>query len=214
MRRNSETGAAKIMQRRQFFSHALGWGVAGATACCVTGCGTLFHSERCGQPHSNRLDWPIVALDGLGLLLFFVPGVVAFVVDFCSGAIYLPLEPAYPVYEINPQQPPIGSRQDVSCPQPAVLQPASVHLAHEDSSWKSLGLKRIVIPREQLQQPRIEEIATHYVGEPVSLNDSLTRVSVLPCIERFNEQTNRHRSDRSFGFAVRSFFDRLKPKVA
>jgi hypothetical protein len=29
-------------------------------------------------------------LDGLGLLLFFVPGVIAFAVDFGTGAIYLP----------------------------------------------------------------------------------------------------------------------------
>jgi hypothetical protein len=31
-------------------------------------------------------------LDGLGLLLFVVPGVIAFVVDFSTGAIYLPPE--------------------------------------------------------------------------------------------------------------------------
>ena len=32
----------------------------------------------------------MVLLDGLGLLLFFIPGVVAFAVDFATGAIYLP----------------------------------------------------------------------------------------------------------------------------
>jgi hypothetical protein len=31
-----------------------------------------------------------VALDGVGLLLFLVPGVIAFAVDFATGAIYLP----------------------------------------------------------------------------------------------------------------------------
>jgi hypothetical protein len=30
------------------------------------------------------------ALDGIGLLLFFIPGVIAFAVDFATGAIYLP----------------------------------------------------------------------------------------------------------------------------
>lgn len=54
------------------------------------GCGTLLHPERQGQPHSGRIDPAIVLLDGLGLLLFFVPGVIAFAVDFGTGAIYLP----------------------------------------------------------------------------------------------------------------------------
>lgn len=56
----------------------------------TTSCGTLIHPERVGQPRSGRLDLSIVLLDGLGLLFFFVPGVVAFVVDFATGAIFLP----------------------------------------------------------------------------------------------------------------------------
>lgn len=56
----------------------------------MTSCGTIFHPERVGQPRGGRLDLSIVLLDGLGLLLFFVPGVVAFIVDFATGAIYLP----------------------------------------------------------------------------------------------------------------------------
>ena len=59
----------------------------------ATSCGTLIHPERIGQPRSGRLDFSIVLLDGLGLLLFFVPGVIAFVVDFATGAIFLP--PSY-----------------------------------------------------------------------------------------------------------------------
>jgi hypothetical protein len=53
----------------------------------------LIYPERRGQP-KGRLDWGIVALDGLGLLLFLVPGVVAFIVDFATGTIYLPPEAA------------------------------------------------------------------------------------------------------------------------
>ena len=37
----------------------------------------------------------MTAADGIGLLVFFVPGVIAFVVDFATGAIYLPAE--YPL---------------------------------------------------------------------------------------------------------------------
>lgn len=60
----------------------------------TAGCGTILYPERRGQP-KGRLDWGVVALDGLCLLLFFVPGVIAFAVDFATGAIYLPPEPPY-----------------------------------------------------------------------------------------------------------------------
>src|SRR5262249_49153096 len=57
----------------------------------LASCGTLLYPERQGQP-VGRLDVGVVALDGVGLLLFLVPGVIAFVVDFSTGAIYLPPE--------------------------------------------------------------------------------------------------------------------------
>src|SRR4029077_4261404 len=55
----------------------------------LASCGTLLYPERRGQP-AGRLDVGVVALDGVGLLVFLVPGVIAFVVDFATGAIYLP----------------------------------------------------------------------------------------------------------------------------
>ena len=58
----------------------------------LAGCGMILHPERRNQPTGGGLDWSIVALDGLGLLLFFIPGVIAFAVDFATGAIYLPPE--------------------------------------------------------------------------------------------------------------------------
>ncbi len=71
--------------RRQFATTLLG----GILAAAVSGCGTILYPERRGQP-SGRLDWGVVALDGIGLLFFFIPGVIAFAVDFITGAIYLP----------------------------------------------------------------------------------------------------------------------------
>jgi hypothetical protein len=50
----------------------------------------ILHPERRNQPPRGGLDWSIVALDAIGLLLFFIPGVIAFAVDFTTGAIYLP----------------------------------------------------------------------------------------------------------------------------
>ena len=58
---------------------------------CTVGCGTILHPARKGQP-AGRLDWGVVALDAVGLLFFFVPGVIAFAVDFNNGTIYMPPE--------------------------------------------------------------------------------------------------------------------------
>jgi hypothetical protein len=62
---------------------------SGALLSMLPGCGTILYPERKGQP-AGCIDWKIVALDGLGLLFFFIPGVIAFAVDFNNGTIYLP----------------------------------------------------------------------------------------------------------------------------
>ncbi len=55
----------------------------------IVSCGYLLYPERRGQTH-GRIDPAVAVLDGVGLLLFIIPGVVAFAVDFATGAIYLP----------------------------------------------------------------------------------------------------------------------------
>ena len=55
----------------------------------LMGCGTLMYPERKGQ-RGGRIDVGIVVLDGIGLLFFLVPGIIAYVVDFSNGTIYLP----------------------------------------------------------------------------------------------------------------------------
>jgi hypothetical protein len=54
-------------------------------------CGTILYPERVGQP-AGRVDPGVVALDAVGLLVFFIPGIIAFAVDFSNGTIYLPPE--------------------------------------------------------------------------------------------------------------------------
>ena len=54
----------------------------------VVGCGTIMYPERKGQK-KGQIDTSIAILDGLGLLLFIIPGVIAFAVDFNNGSIYL-----------------------------------------------------------------------------------------------------------------------------
>jgi hypothetical protein len=56
---------------------------AGTLTVCLAfllaSCGTVLYPERRGQP-AGRLDVGVIALDGLGLLLFLVPGVIAYAV--------------------------------------------------------------------------------------------------------------------------------------
>lgn len=55
----------------------------------LSGCGTLLYPERRGQK-TGRIDVGIAILDGVGLLFFIIPGLIAYGVDFTTGAIYLP----------------------------------------------------------------------------------------------------------------------------
>ena len=93
---------SRFLLRRQFL-------LAGTSFCTsiLTGCGTILHPERRGQP-AGVLDWKIVALDTLGLVLFFIPGIIAFVVDFQTGAIYLP---PCDVGLSSPDNPPLVERR-------------------------------------------------------------------------------------------------------
>ncbi|MGI3131315.1 polyribonucleotide nucleotidyltransferase [Halopseudomonas pachastrellae] len=55
----------------------------------LSACGTLFYPERRGQI-SGQIDPGVAILNGIGLLFYIIPGLVAFGVDFATGAIYLP----------------------------------------------------------------------------------------------------------------------------
>lgn len=55
----------------------------------LTACGTLFYPDRRGQI-DGRVDPVIVALDAVGLLFYVIPGLIAFGIDFATGAIYYP----------------------------------------------------------------------------------------------------------------------------
>ena len=56
----------------------------------LSGCGYFMYPERRGQKTVGRIDPAIAALDALGLLLFIVPGVIAFAVDISNGTLYFP----------------------------------------------------------------------------------------------------------------------------
>ncbi|WP_166360416.1 polyribonucleotide nucleotidyltransferase [Pseudomonas akapageensis] len=55
----------------------------------LTACGTLFWPDRRGQIE-GKIDPVVAALDAIGILFYVIPGLIAFAVDFATGAIYLP----------------------------------------------------------------------------------------------------------------------------
>ena len=55
----------------------------------LVGCGTIMYPERKGQK-AGKIDAGVAILDGIGLLFFLIPGIIAFAVDFNNGTIYLP----------------------------------------------------------------------------------------------------------------------------
>ncbi len=55
----------------------------------LAGCGTLFYPERRGQLN-GQIDPAVAALNAIGILFYVVPGLIAFAIDFATGAIYLP----------------------------------------------------------------------------------------------------------------------------
>lgn len=55
----------------------------------ISACGYFLHPDRRGQS-GGRIDVGIAVLDGVGLLFFLIPGIIAYAVDFSSGCIYLP----------------------------------------------------------------------------------------------------------------------------
>lgn len=67
---------------------------AASSTTLLTSCGTMFYPDRRtsrkDQTMSGEIDWFIFALDTVGLFFFLVPGIVAFAVDFGTGAIFVP----------------------------------------------------------------------------------------------------------------------------
>ncbi len=60
-------------------------------------CGTILYPERRSSPSTNgfdpagrKIDIAVAFLDAVCLVFYVVPGIVAFAVDFATGAIYLP----------------------------------------------------------------------------------------------------------------------------
>ena len=70
-------------------SRVIGGVVVAALLTQLTACGSIFFPDRRGQI-DGKIDPVVVVLDAVGLLFYVIPGLIAFGVDFATGAIYLP----------------------------------------------------------------------------------------------------------------------------
>ncbi|OEC34004.1 hypothetical protein SAMN05216600_108121 [Pseudomonas cuatrocienegasensis] len=70
-------------------SRVIGGVVAVALFTQLAACGTIFYPDRRGQIE-GKIDPLIAGLNAVGILFFVIPGLIAFAVDFATGAIYLP----------------------------------------------------------------------------------------------------------------------------
>ena len=55
----------------------------------LTACGTLFFPDRRGQIE-GKIDPVVAGLNAVGILFYVIPGLIAFGIDFATGAIYFP----------------------------------------------------------------------------------------------------------------------------
>lgn len=72
--------------------HFLSYSATTVLTVTATGCGTLRYPERVGQARGgvDNVDWTIAGMDAIGLVFFFVPGVIAFAVDYYNGTLFYP----------------------------------------------------------------------------------------------------------------------------
>jgi hypothetical protein len=137
-------------------------------------------------------------------------------------AAFLPVEPAYPTFPtaepipsaVESDSPPTPPRVPLDQPvvEPTLAAPANATSPvprPDESAGQNLRLIRVAVPRDELARPRIEQVVADHLGQTVSLDEDQTRLSALSSLERYDEQTSRHRADGTFGVALRSFFARL-----
>ena len=70
-------------------TRVIGGILAAALFTQLSACGTLLYPDRRGQIE-GRIDPAVAVLDAIGLLFYVIPGLIAFGIDFATGAIYLP----------------------------------------------------------------------------------------------------------------------------
>ncbi|HXY37712.1 MAG TPA: hypothetical protein VEI07_26035 [Planctomycetaceae bacterium] len=159
-------------------------------------CGTIIHPERWGQPRTGPLDPSIVILDGIGVLLFVIPGVVAFIVDFSTGAIYLP-GPAFipaPPRGIYPPAafPPPGYPPPGTYP-PAGSYPVPAAPSATTPPPPPVPMTRIDVDPTTLNKDKIQEIVRAQTGHDIDLDGPDVGVERVPSVDEASRLLNAAR---------------------
>jgi hypothetical protein len=131
--------------------------------------------------------------------------VIAFAVDFYTGAIYLPARHGHAANIDAPANRPqdsshAGVSQALGFDRFAKISPFGM----TQPKTSPPGFRKISVPRDQLHLRSIEQIVSAHVGQPVLLQED-SRVSELAGIEAFDAQIRQHHSDQRFGHSLRKF---------
>ncbi|MEJ6654940.1 MAG: polyribonucleotide nucleotidyltransferase [Pseudomonas sp.] len=110
----------------------------------LTACGSVFYPERRGQI-SGEIDPGVAILNGIGLLFYVIPGLIAFAVDFTTGAIYFPDER----YTLTPE------RLEQAVDSDGEVNPLKLKAI----LYQDLGLQLPLEQARQLHHPQTEHLA-------------------------------------------------------
>jgi hypothetical protein len=161
------------MSRRLFLRRLADAGLASSFAAWSSSCGSLLYPERVGQSRRGPIDPGVAILDGLGLLLFLVPGIIAFAVDFSTGALFLP--------EFAPSYPP------PSPPGPTYIAPP---VSQTDEKRKNKLVELAGDPR-RMSRKEIERRVSEAIGQNVKLEPGLYQAEPLKSVDDFDSAASR-----------------------
>jgi hypothetical protein len=105
-----------------------------------------------------------VLLDAIGLIFFVVPGLVAFAVDFSTGAIYFPTPASGPLPSYGPMSQNENRRKD---------------------------LIKVQVPKEEWTQAKIEQVVSQRTGQSVALGPGQFRAAEISDLDEFGPEAAR-----------------------
>lgn len=109
----------------------------------LTGCGTLLYPERRGQGREGRVDWTVAGMDAIGLVLFVVPGLIAFGVDYYNGSLFFPESEGTAATRRLKQLPLAGSDPTTEQIAKAITAASGKHITLEDGTFVARRLKSV-----------------------------------------------------------------------
>ena len=58
----------------------------------LSGCGTVLKYNQLEYDHTNSIDQTVLILDILGMFLATLPGLIGYIIDYNTGALFLPAD--------------------------------------------------------------------------------------------------------------------------